>query len=395
MYCGIKLLFMSKTLKSILVQLVWETSSQSEILAGFREYMRMRPNWMLRFNFYPDPLDVKGQDALLLTIPLPDERVALPRFLGPVVSVMACERARVSVERDDLEVGALAAGHLLDQGFRHLACVPAKSGFASSRRQFPSERIRGFVQTARAAGVEPLIAPECAQGWSPKSPICTWIRKLPTPCGIFGVTDFEANEILSLARFLNLPVPERLAILGADNDPVLCETAVPPLSSVAIPWRQVGYTAAEWMDRLFQGEVPPERHVLRLAPERVVVRESTDILAMNNPLLLSCLHIIRQQACHGITVKELIDAAGTDRRKLYHLFNDHLGRTPHDEIRRVQIAKAKELLSFTDLPLREISRQVGLSEIYFINNFRKYSGQTPGAYRIEQRRGMSMGPEKS
>lgn len=368
---------------NIKIQLAWQSKSQMEVLRGIQEYLMLRPRWAIHICCYPDELDVRDQDALILSVPLPDERVAMPEFHGPVVSIMANDSAAVCIERQNTMIGEMAADSFIARGFGRLAFVPVRA--AGTQWRYSAERQDSFVRAAQRRGVSVLLSPGGVESWTPGSSICEWVKQLPRPCGIFCATDLAAMEVLAMCRYHGIAVPEELAVLGCDNDEYWCETARPPLSSVSIPWRRVGYTAAEWVDRLLMGRKPPRSRYVLIEPTGVVVRQSTDVVAISQPELARALQYTRDHACEGITVKELLDAVGIERRRLYALFTNHLGRTPHEEIRRIQIEKAKELLVNTDLPQREICRAVGLSMVYFNINFRNVVGKSPGAYRAEHR----------
>lgn len=371
-----------KPIVSILIQLSWQTGPQMEILRGIREYMRLKPNWTLCSNTWPDALKVQGQSAIILTKWSHLDPVARPRFKGPIVSMVDCGYADVIIERDNIAIGICAAKHFLELGFKHLAYILPNN--IDATEEFLEQRWQGFRKTAQAMGASAHKAPMLQEG-SRRSLSISWLESLPKPCGVFCANDYTAMEILALARAGGILVPEDMAVLGVDNMDIWCETSIPPLSSINIPWRKVGYTTAHWVDLLLQGQRPPSNRRILIQDSGVVVRQSTDIIAIENPKLSKLLHIIRTHACEGLTVKELLSMVPGDRRQFYRLFEQELGRTPHDEIRRVQIAKARQLLTHTDLTLPQVSKAVGLSEIYFINNFRKATGLTPGAFRRQHR----------
>jgi LacI family transcriptional regulator len=221
----------------------------------------------------------------------------------------------------------------------------------------------------------------CSSDLGLSSPLMQWLKKLPRPCGIFCPNDSGALDILDMCRIAGIPVPEELAVLGADNEVLWCETSVPPLSSVAIPWRRVGYEAAAQLDRLRSGRRVKQGGKLVLAPDAVATRRSTDIVAISHPQLAYAMEYIRTHALEGIAVKEVEAATSVSRRQLDRLFLKALGRTPYDEIRRIQIEKAKEFLACTLLPMRQISKAVGLSPNYFGAIFHKAAGKMPLDYR--------------
>jgi LacI family transcriptional regulator len=367
----------------ILAQVSWNTPSEFEVFHGVRDFMRLRPGWALRLSSDPYGDDPDDFHARILTTPVPGLRKRLGRRPGPVVSVINDDRADLRVIVDDARIGELAARHLHERGFRQLLFA---SDCDEVARGYRLKRLRGFERAAAEQGasvtiVEGITRPSPRNAAAPR-----WLSDAPRPCGVFCPDDRSALVVLDCCRAAGVPVPEELAIVGADNEALWCETAVPPLSSVAIPWRRVGFEAAAWIERLLQGERPPSQRVVVLPIAEVAARQSTDSVALSDPLLVSALRFIREQAFAGISVKAVEQAVGINRRRLDRLFQRSLGRTPFDEIRRLQIAKAKELLACTDLPPREVAAATGMSSVYFAANFRAATGVSAAEYRRDHAR---------
>lgn len=376
----------------ILIQLAWQAPQQYEILRGIMAFARLRPNWLPRRTLELLPgKAARGQAAVILTVAQSPGRAGLDGFTGPLVSVVDCAYADVVIERDDTAVGRLAAEHLRERGFRYLAYLPKPDSKGLGR--WSRDRQNGFI--AAAGGLPVALVPEqvlqmmAAGGedpaWEPDSPIVDWLAALPHPCGIFCANDALAMAVEAMCLARGIAVPEQVAVLGADNTDLWCEAASPPLSSVSLPWQRVGYLAAEWVDRLLRGEAPPPGGRVLVAPERVVTRQSTNIQAIAHPLVARAAEIIRTQACQGLTLKELEGILGVGCRQLHRLYREHLGRTPHQDIRRLQLERAIELLLHTDLPVHRIGDELGLSRNHFIATFRRSTGLPPATYRSQHR----------
>jgi LacI family transcriptional regulator len=365
----------------VLAQISWGTPSEFAVFHGIRDFMRLRPRWSLRIS-----ADAIGErpsdfDARIITTPLANLR---RRVKGPVVAVTDNRQADVRVIVDDERIGELAARHLHERGYRRLlfACGETDGRIDGYRLK----RLRGFERAAAELGAEVTIVPDVvpATGRRPATP--RWLSEAPRPCGVFAPSDRVALTVLDCCRHADIPVPEQVAVVGADNEALWCETALPPLSSVAIPWRQVGFEAAAWVDRLLGGTRPPKDGVVVLPIDEVAARHSTDGVAMSDPSMVAALRFIRERALAGIAVKAVEREVGLGRRRLDRLFMRHLGRTPFEEIRRLQIEKAKELLACTDLAPREIARAAGMSAAYFAANFRAAVGVDAAEYRREHAR---------
>jgi LacI family transcriptional regulator len=188
-------------------------------------------------------------------------------------------------------------------------------------------------------------------------------------------------QVMAAAQIAGVLVPEEVAILGANNDAIRCELAYPPLSSVAANPFQSGYRAAEMLDQLMNGAYPNPDYV-RIDPLGVVTRHSTDVLAIEDKNVAAALSYIREHACAGIAVEQVLKHAAASRSQLEKKFRKHLGRSPQAEIRRVQVARIRQLLIETDFPLKKIAELTGFEHVeYMCVLFKRLTGMTPGACR--------------
>ncbi len=293
---------------------------------------------------------------------------------------------------DDYAVGRLAAQHLID-------CQLANFGFygLEKRSALSLNRFHGFRDALAEKGFQ---CQEAGVGWttsieylgnrSPQS-LVDWLAQLPKPVGIMAVDDMAAHDLAAVCHRFEITVPERVAIIGVNNDDLLCESAWPPLSSVNCDYSRVGYIAASMLDRLMQKAKlePNERHV-RLEPLGIVRRQSTDILAVDSPDLAAALRYIREHACDPCTVGDVLRHVPVGRRWLERQFVRILGRNPHDEIMRVRIETAKRLLLQPELTMQDIATRCGFAVQQNLGRaFLNVTGATPGAYRRDARRGSS------
>lgn len=283
-------------------------------------------------------------------------------------------------------VGHLGAEHFLERGFRHFAyCGFSSEGWSCERRD-------GYIEALRLAGhrcdvldleYPGVITPE----WNATQTrlIGAWLRHLPRPCAIMACVDVRAFQVIAAAQQAGLRVPEEFALLGVNNDVMRCELSHPPLSSISLNHQQTGYHAAEILDRLLRGR-PPEAMDVRLDPLGVVTRLSTDILAVGDRNVSAALNFIREHACRGVSVDEVVAHAAASRSQLEKKFRRFIGRSPQAEIRRVQLARAKELLTETDLPLKNIAALTGFEHIEYLSVvFKRLTGESPGQYRKRAR----------
>lgn len=285
-----------------------------------------------------------------------------------------------SVCLDEEAIARLALQHLHQAGLRQL------STFRFDGSPFAIAREGAFVEGARAAGAR--VAP----GWGSDSPtqgqrlevpadIFEWLERLPKPCGIFTCTDLWGRAVARYVRAAGLSVPEQVALVGADNDVLECELISPPLSSVMIPWQELGRKAARLVQLALTGAAISGKR-LSLSPIGVMARRSSDVFAVSDPLVAQAVRWIRTNAERRITVSGVAAAMGGGRQRLERRFRAALDSTVHDEIRRAHVDLAKRLLETTQLGLADVARQSGFTNAALLSTaFHRETGMPPGRYR--------------
>jgi len=283
---------------------------------------------------------------------------------------------------DNTTVAQLAAQHLLDRGFRRFAfCGYPRTPING----WSEERAIAFKEHIGRAGYSCSVYSgrhKTARRWGPiQESLCRWLQSLERPLGLMAATDKRARHVLEACKTLGLRVPEEVAVIGVDNDEMLCRLATPSLTSVSQGTRQLGYRAAALLDRMMDGHKPQQlKHVTE--PEGVVCRRSTDVLAIEDAELAEVIRYVYDHACEGIKVRQVIAMAGVSRSTLEARFEAALGRSIHTEIRRVQIERAKELVRSGDLPLKQIAQLSGFTSVQYMTHlFRQFTGQTPAEFR--------------
>jgi LacI family transcriptional regulator len=301
------------------------------------------------------------QDAAALDVPVVNISSSIARSILP------------QVIPDNHRIGALAAEHLLERGFTRFIC--AHFGAV----QFSVDRSEGFRARLAEAGFD------CAMVQRHPEQNSDWTDLLTPPIGVFAVADNRGAQILMAAQRMGLDVPHDVAVLGVDNDEVLCEMGAVGLTSVDPEGERVGYEAAALLDRMIAGEPLPDQPIL-IEPQRVVVRTSTDTVAVADPRVSQAARIIRNQACNGLNVDQVLDEVMISRRWLEKQFKAAFGRTPLQEIRRVQMDHAKQLLAETDLRIPDVAVRCGFGyHNRFTNTFTREVGMPPTRYRNQFR----------
>ncbi len=286
------------------------------------------------------------------------------------------------IRPDNVGFGHLGAEHFIERGYQHF-------GFAGfSNNGWSRERRDGFTEALRLAGrkcdIHDVNYPgDLTPFWDTEqiSSLVSWLKQLPKPVGIMACNDLRAQQIISAAHASDILVPEEVAVLGANNETIRCDLAYPRLSSVIPNAFQSGYKAAETLAALM-AKRQPDSIDLRIESLGVATRPSTDVLAIEDRSVATALSYIRQNACNGLTVDEVVKNAYASRSQLEKKFRKHLGRSPQAEIRRVQVAKIKQLLVETDYPLKRIAEIAGFEHVEYMSVvFKRITGDSPGAFR--------------
>ncbi len=303
---------------------------------------------------------------------------------GVVVNVSAARIPGVdfpTVTADVAAAATLAVRHLLDQGFRHFGY------FAPLGVSYVDIHYHSFKACLNDAGLDCSLF-TARRGRAAKTTwqkhqeeLELWLRELPKPVAIVTWTSERGREVLYACRALGLLVPEQVAVMGGDEDSLLCETCNPPLSGVELTSERIGYEAAGLLERMVHGEQRPKEPIL-LEPTRVVVRQSTDTLALTDPDLARAVAFIRAHASTPIQVSDILHEVPVSRSWLERRFQEVLGRSPAEEIRRVRLERTKQLLADTDMPIPQIAAAAGFnSREYLAHAFRQATGLTPREFR--------------
>lgn len=288
-----------------------------------------------------------------------------------------------SVNMDEYAVARLSVEHLLERGFRQLAYCSV-TGFS-----WGALRQKAFVDAAKEAGFSCHVYEPVGKrrSWEHEQEELTkWLISLPKPIAMRAAYDFRGQQILDACRRVGLAVPEEIAVIGAGNDEVLCRLAWPPMSSTDPNPTVIGYEAAALLDRLMQGEPMNGQRVL-VQPLSVAARQSTDITAIEDKDIAAAVRFIRESACEGINVGDVLARIPLVRQSFELRFRKAMGRSPHAEIVRVRLERVKQLLRKTDLPLVVVAQKTGFSHAAYMSTvFKEKVGKSPSSYRTALRR---------
>ena len=389
---------MKKPAKNIpLIGLFVESSRSSgrALLTGIVKYAQHYGPW----SFYWEPgglekawpklqtLDIDGiifrdvdklEEALALNIPaivVGHSKMEIPGL--------------VNVVTDSVTIGKIGAEHLLGRGLKHFAYCgygPASAAESANRGYVWSEgRRESYQEQIEKAGftVESYCTLSAAtDAWQQeRHKMANWLQSLPKPVGVMACNDDCGQQVVEACKLANLSIPDEVSVLGADNDELICGLSSPPMSSIAINFERAGYESARILSDLLRGKKPAPTKI-NVTATHVVVRRSTDYMAISDLNLQKALQFIRDHIRENIKVLDVSRAAGLSRRALEIKFQRDLECSIHEYIKRLRTDQIVRLLVETDLPVGQIADSLGFSDIqHFARYFRAGTQMSPLAYR--------------
>ncbi|GGD83394.1 XylR family transcriptional regulator [Paenibacillus nasutitermitis] len=369
------------------VALLIETSNAYArgLLSGVKSYIRRHRPWSIYLGEH-SRLDTdlswlkdwRG-DGIIARIEN-EETASYIRELGvPTVDLSASRLLPElpCVETNNRTIGRWAADHLLERGYKHFAyCGDNQFAWSVQRGQYFGQRIAeaGYSCThLHLAGRSSTL--------SERLGMAEWVEKLPKPTGIMACYDITALKLLEACRLAGVSVPEEAAVIGVDNDELLCNLSDPPLSSIRPDTLQTGYRAAHLLDEMMAGR-PVEAGIHSIDPLETITRMSTDAIAVEDKYVSDAVQFIRQHAYEDINVEDVLRRIPLSRRSLDSRFVKALGRTTHEEIILIKMKLLTRLLAETDMTLQAIAERIGFKYAEYMSTvFKKYAGISPGAYR--------------
>lgn len=378
------------------VALIIETSTSfgREVLCGVAQYIREHSPWSLYFTErsandpVPSWLKQWSGDGVISRALSPDTvKIVLDAGI-PVVDLNEQLRGLgvPIISNDHAAIGRMAAEHLLERGFTRFGYIGHTGVFWSdSRYQEFSKAIESSGYTCdeyhgRSKNIQALRQ----HTWELElEEVAEWVKKLEKPVGVFVGNDFRAVQFLAACRIADVAVPEEVAVIGVGNDDVACELANPPLTSVLLNAHRMGYEAAALLDRQLKGEPVGDLETI-IPPLDIVTRQSSDVTAIDDPIVAKAMRFIREHACSGIKVDDVLKHVLVSRTALQDHFRNVFDRSIHDMILSIKISRVRELLSQTNLSLIDIAERTGFKHAEYLSSvFKQQTGWTPAKYRKE------------
>lgn len=381
--------------KRILVSIRTNSHTQRRKLEGLLRYVRERHNdWQLQLDLggfvrqkikdlseWCDGIIAYIDDPALrpqfLTPGLPT--VLIEPFLSPDVRITTHQNT-VTFINDHAREGETAAEYFLARHFKSFA-------FVGTPEATPWSHLRetGFTSRLKAEGLEcrvyPKLPPAERKDFACEMPrLVKWLKALPRPTAVFAAHDIRARQILTAADAAGIDVPRHIAVLGVDDDELICETASPALSSIPTQDDSLGYACGRALEKLFTGH--PGHKILRTAHTHVVSRASTDISAVDDPFVARALKWVGEHLSEGPTADSIAKGIGYSKRLLQSRAHRALGHTLSDEIRHIMLSAAAEMLANTEKSIGDIAADCGFNGYTSLSRlFKQHYRVSPLAYR--------------
>jgi LacI family transcriptional regulator len=376
---------------AVKLDLSWPYKHHTAIFAGTQQYA-LEHDWQSTVDEFVEDTLVRPSKSMPYdgVIARVSTKLAAraARLSIPVVNVWTSSPAwkRIpGVFADYAATGRLRAEHLLSRGLRRFASLTSEGNRAEDLE------LDAFAATLAAAGclcVSSKISLESnasVKEWQKmERTIISWMDRWELPIGVYVGAESHGRIVAQICRNRGWRVPEDVAIISGRNEVTLCEGLRPTLSSVENGYERIGYEAARLLDQLMNGQPAPKAPIL-IPPQGLVVRESTDFFAVEDPLIAAALRFIATNCHREIGQDDVAHAVATETRTLQRRFQKHLNRPIATEIRRVRIERAKRELTQGTRSMAEIARDVGFGEaMRMYEVFRRELGITPSQYRRER-----------
>ena len=363
-----------------------------QLIRGVQSFAHTRPNWRLHIDGGlpgTSRMETGGiQWDGVITSAIRDDRLLRKLSQDPSVHVIGLSSTQsvdldIPIVRvDDTALAATAGEHFLASGYRQLAYLgPSGWGRIDARgdaaRSFAAERnlpFHAFVtRRPRTSNLNANF---------PMGEVVNWVRKLPRPVGLYVWHMPAAQHAVEACRRAGLRVPADVAVVSADDDPVIAEASEPSITALALPAERVAYRASEVLDGLMNGTPRPDGPVL-VAPSRIIhVRESSDAMSLPDRDVYLAVQYVRENAHVALKVEQIARVIGTSRTRLDEMFVRVRGHTPHEELIRAHLTRATQLLVETPWPIRRVATESGFGTARTMHRvFLERQGRTPAAYR--------------
>lgn len=382
------------------IALLIDTSTTwgSGIIQGIVDYVHAHQDWQIyvapwgRYEriILPPRWAVDGVIARLVYRELAD-RLLKSRI--PTVNVSWYRHAADRIPQCTVDVtlvAEMAAEFFIDRGFRQFAYC------GSTLRPSHDDLLeKSFSAYLEKKGYRcHSLSPRSGRGlYLPSEAdhklLAQWLQGLPKPIGLLAFDSLQGRQVVEACQLGKINVPHEVAVLGGEHDQLACTIAKPQVSSIDQSPQRVGWTAADLLAKLMAGETAVSNQVL-IPPARVITRQSTDAMAVEDDILAMAIRFIHQHSHERIQVEDILSAVPISRRALEKGFRKCLGRSPAEAIRRARVDRAVQLLCDTTWALPRIASACGFERPELLTRtFRRELNQTPSEFRRQHQQHFS------
>jgi len=362
-------------MKRIILLLETSRAFGRELIIGIARYSKHHGPW----SFYKEPTDLKSSIPHLTSwnpdgIIMRDSLITQELLKLNIPTILAIHDSKYPenlpvIKTDSKSIAKMASDHLIEKGLKNFAFCGFDNYDWSEGRKFY------FNKYNKEAGFKTYnyISPKKNKGnnWDiEQQHVCSWITSLPKPIGIFACNDDRGQHVLEVCKMIDVKVPEEVLVIGVDNDPLVCDIGDPPLTSIALNIESAGYQAAALMDYMINKKKIIGKKII-VTPTHVVQRQSSDILAVNDPEVAQAIAYIKKNAKNKILVNDVVKTTCLSRRTLERRFKQSIHRSIYSEIRRVRIELISKMLIETDLPISQISSFFNFTDLEHISRYFK------------------------
>lgn len=369
------------------IALLVETSlgSGREILRGIAQFARDYANWEIFHaargleDSVPDWLKAWDGDGVIARIQNEGMLHSLKKLETPIVDVLGVPVHDFPlVQVDDVEISKQVARHFFERDFVHFGFYGIKGENWSQRRQ---DALRQAIGSAGSFAHIHSLRGESEGDSNHNFELQQWLVALPKPVAIMVCSDQRGLALLEACRAVGLTVPEQVSVVGVDNDLAFCEVATPNLSSVRGGHMRVGFEAAKLLNLLIDGQSPPDTPVL-VAPNEIVVRESSDSRSISDPAVRDAVRFIRERLSEAITNEDIAKAVGISKTRVQVRFRAALGMSIREFVAERRLLRAEKLIVATDLTFADIAERCGFRHHEYLGYvLKKRRGITPRQLR--------------
>jgi len=377
-------------LKKIALLIETSTSYGRELIRGIARYANLNTSWI----FFNEPRGITDKlpqirkwkpDGIIMR-DTPENMKLLKLKIPIIVSIRYEKRVEnfPNIISDSDGIGKMACEYFRNKGFTRFAfCGFDNMPWSHERQQafrqslVPKEHFYIYENKKSNLDYEQELK------WLAK-----WLESLPKPIALLACNDVKGAKIIEACKLAQIKIPQDIAILGVNNDDMICEITSPSLSSIALDIAKAGYEAGKTLDRIIKKRIIDVDEII-VKPKGIITRMSTDFFAINDVIVAHSLHYISENDKRIIQVSDVAKYVGTNRRNLERRFRQILGRSVHQEIKRTKIEAISKVLIETDIPISEIAFNMGFNDDHHISRyFKSIKNISPLKFREQYRLNM-------